>query len=390
MYGYRWLEVKRGENMALFDFKDFFKVNKEDYEAEAKDAQSLQDSIKEFNQQIPPNAALEMKLASFLAGLSKESDSNFEEGDFSGGEYSGTLQEQFWQYFTAAGFSKEATAGMMGNIQQESSFKPSTKEAGGPKEGYGLIQWSFERKTNLLNYAKSKGKTPDDSQMQFDFLLKEMTSGGNWTSKGGKYPYDKFKTTNDVDWATDAFCWAFERPKVSKANISGRKKYAKQYYNEFKNKEFSKDAQLTATKGSAPFGGGRGGFIKPAPGSIRSPFGYRIHPISKKRKLHGGLDISRGGKDIVAAAPGVVTKVTYHDSWGKYVKIKHGKMNGKETETLYAHMSKQLVNVGQKVNAGQKIGIQGETGAATGVHLHFEIYENGTRVDPSKYVDYPK
>lgn len=125
------------------------------------------------------------------------------------------------------------------------------------------------------------------------------------------------------------------------------------------------------------------GFIRPSNGVVTSPFGYRIHPITGAWKLHGGIDFGGYGP-IVAAQGGTVLVAGYHNSWGYYVKIDHG--NG--LQTLYAHMEAGSLTVapGQVVSQGQKIGIMGTTGDSTGVHLHFEVYESGTQVDPAAYV----
>ncbi|WP_192988011.1 murein hydrolase activator EnvC family protein [Carnobacterium mobile] len=125
------------------------------------------------------------------------------------------------------------------------------------------------------------------------------------------------------------------------------------------------------------------GFIRPSNGVTTSPFGYRIHPITGEHKLHGGIDFGGSGP-IVAAQSGTVEIAGYDSGWGNYVKINHG--NG--VETLYAHMVSGSLAVapGQKVSQGQHLGTMGMTGSATGIHLHFEVYVNGTRVDPASYL----
>ena len=121
----------------------------------------------------------------------------------------------------------------------------------------------------------------------------------------------------------------------------------------------------------------------PLPGYyyITSPFGNRLHPILKVYKLHTGVDIAGSGcngKPVVAAADGTVIVAKYNSAYGNYVVIDHG---GGIT-TLYGHSSKLEVTVGQKVKAGQEIMKVGTTGYSTGPHLHFEVRENGTYVDP--------
>lgn len=123
---------------------------------------------------------------------------------------------------------------------------------------------------------------------------------------------------------------------------------------------------------------------------ITSPFGYRIHPIYGTRKLHTGVDISGSGingKPVYAAADGVISVAKYDRSYGNYVIISHGTAtDGKYYQTLYAHMTRDTVSVGQTVKKGQQIGLVGSTGDSTGPHLHFEMRVNGGRVNPLNYV----
>lgn len=128
------------------------------------------------------------------------------------------------------------------------------------------------------------------------------------------------------------------------------------------------------------------------PYNITSEFGWRTHPITGLRNYHAGVDIARlnrqgdsiGGKPILAAASGTVDFVRSYDvgGYGIYVIISHG--GG--YQTLYAHMRKVLVKVGDKVDMGQTIGIVGTTGSSTGNHLHFEVWVMGEKKDPLKFV----
>lgn len=124
-------------------------------------------------------------------------------------------------------------------------------------------------------------------------------------------------------------------------------------------------------------------FIRPSGGYMTSEYGYRVHPITGVYKLHGGTDFGGGGA-IVASKSGTVVFAGYDSGWGYYVKIDHG--NG--MQTLYAHMvsGSLLVSPGQQVSQGQQIGTMGTTGSSTGVHLHFEMYKNGSRVNPTSYL----
>lgn len=129
---------------------------------------------------------------------------------------------------------------------------------------------------------------------------------------------------------------------------------------------------------------GSGDFIWPVPSSdyVTSPFGSRVDPITGEFSTHLGIDISGGlGTPIVATDAGTVVSTSVDGSYGIHALIDHG--NG--SFTLYAHMSSISVGVGDSVDQCQQIGGMGETGRARGVHLHFEVWQGGSRVDPLPY-----
>ncbi|MGM9612153.1 MAG: murein hydrolase activator EnvC family protein [Butyricicoccus sp.] len=125
------------------------------------------------------------------------------------------------------------------------------------------------------------------------------------------------------------------------------------------------------------------GMVWPAPsGSAGSGYGWRIHPIYGTRKFHKGTDIpAPGGSPVLAAKAGTVVQSYYSSSYGNYIVISHG--GG--LMTAYAHLSSRLVSAGASVSAGQQIGKVGSTGNSTGNHLHFEVYINGSTVNPMNY-----
>ena len=125
------------------------------------------------------------------------------------------------------------------------------------------------------------------------------------------------------------------------------------------------------------------GFHMPTPSTrITSPFGPRW------RRMHNGLDLKVNiGDTIVAAFDGKVRIVRYERrGYGKYVVIRHD--NG--LETIYGHLSKQLVEENQLVKAGEVIGLGGNTGRSTGSHLHFETRFLGIAINPALMFDFPK
>lgn len=131
-----------------------------------------------------------------------------------------------------------------------------------------------------------------------------------------------------------------------------------------------------------------GGFLLPVQGArISSPYGERIHPIFKTKIFHTGIDYAVPmGTPIKAANAGKVIYSGWYGGYGKVVIIDHGNCTGKPTTTLYAHMSKQNVSVGDNVVRGQVIGHVGSTGYSTGPHLHFEVRINGRHQNPNKFL----
>ncbi len=128
-----------------------------------------------------------------------------------------------------------------------------------------------------------------------------------------------------------------------------------------------------------------GGFTWPVSsgGRISSTFGSREAPTEGASTYHKGIDIAASsGSKVVAAAGGEVVIATYSASAGNYVMINHGS----GVYTVYMHMASLGVSEGQEVNQGESIGTVGSTGYSTGPHLHFGIRENGSYVDPQKYM----
>nr|WP_320131276.1 M23 family metallopeptidase [uncultured Holophaga sp.] len=130
--------------------------------------------------------------------------------------------------------------------------------------------------------------------------------------------------------------------------------------------------------------------VLPTAGYLSSSFGFRVSPFSKNNDesgkplgFHSGLDISNTlGTPIQATAEGTVEQAGWMDRYGNCVVLRHTD----ELETLYAHMSHVEVHPGQLVNRGDILGEMGQTGQATGVHLHYEVRLHGKPVDPKPYL----
>ncbi|OBG42122.1 M23 family metallopeptidase [Mycolicibacter heraklionensis] len=119
-------------------------------------------------------------------------------------------------------------------------------------------------------------------------------------------------------------------------------------------------------------------FVAPTQGAFTSNFGYRWGV------LHAGIDIANAiGTPILAASDGVVIESGPSAGYGMLVKLRHS--DG--TVTLYGHINRSLVSVGERVMAGDQIAEMGNRGYSTGPHLHFEVLQNGTnRIDPASWL----
>jgi murein DD-endopeptidase MepM/ murein hydrolase activator NlpD len=130
--------------------------------------------------------------------------------------------------------------------------------------------------------------------------------------------------------------------------------------------------------------------LPPTVGTITSHYGARIHPFFRGGgddnwfSHHTGIDFSNAiGTPIQATANGKVTFVGWQGNYGLMVTIRHSD----EYETIYAHLHRNFVRVGQEVERSHIVGSMGQTGRATGPHLHYEVRKNGVAVNPWPYLN---
>ena len=114
-----------------------------------------------------------------------------------------------------------------------------------------------------------------------------------------------------------------------------------------------------------------------------SPYGYRIDPFTRKRKMHSGIDFRASSDKVYAMMPGRVLKVGYDKISGNYVTLQHGSIT-----VSYCHLSQVLKNKNELVIVGEVVGVTGNTGRSTGEHLHLTCKIKGRAIDPSLILDY--
>jgi len=123
--------------------------------------------------------------------------------------------------------------------------------------------------------------------------------------------------------------------------------------------------------------------IWPIDGKLMGPFGQRTDPFSGEGAFHKGVDISAPtGTPVQATADGIVVFSEWESGYGRLVKVDHG--GG--IITYYAHLSKAYVQPGQELHRGDLLGAVGSTGRVTAPHLHYEVRNNGTPVNPYPYL----
>jgi len=145
-------------------------------------------------------------------------------------------------------------------------------------------------------------------------------------------------------------------------------------------------AQMRQTHGGYR-GTTNGLLIRPVPGEVTSPYGYREHPIYHYWGLHDGTDFGVScGEGMRAVADGTVISKYWSDVYGNRLYISLGTINGSNVTAVYNHATGYRVGVGEHVSQGEVVGYVGSTGWSTGCHLHFTILVNGNAVDPMNWL----
>lgn len=274
---------------------------------------------------------------------------------------------QIWAMAIGAGFTKQAAAALLGNAQGESDANPTADEGNGaPGFGYGVWQWTdssgaISGRVYMINLMTKAGISddPDTITAQFKLLMWHAPNGQWIATSAYPYTWTQFMNLTDINTAAQAFVANFERPRDPHPE---RTTWAQEWYDKFK------DLEIPASKG----------YIKPIadPITVTSEFGWRTSPITGAQEFHNGIDLVNGNPNtpIFASADGeviVAGDANYYDWYGNWTVIQHA--DGMYTG--YAHQSRVDVSKGQKVTAGQQIGLMGTTGPSTGEHLHFQFMD---------------
>ena len=259
-----------------------------------------------------------------------------------------------------------------GTVSKEEFINSTYKGVQGAR-GYGIAQWSTtDRKKALYEFAESwaaeKGTTFDIGGIDMQVAHLQETINTSYASL-------KESLIKEKDMVKACYLWIATYEKPSEKYSTWQEKAERDVRN------FAEDLKTECSVST-----GQGMFLWPCPSSksITSYFGNRVAPKAGASTDHKGIDIGASMcAQVIAAAAGKVTTVSYNSARGYFIVVDHGS----GYVTLYQHLSRQDVKVGDMVKAGQQIGAVGETGISTAPHLHFEVHVNGTPVDPLQYYD---
>lgn len=195
---------------------------------------------KRYSSRILNNVSLGVGIGGGLSGIIRRL--GFSAGG--GGLRIDATTRTVWAFFRDKGFTAEATAGIMGNMQQESGIDPTVNQnGGGPAKG--IVQWEGARFTNMKAFAQQRGKDWTDLDSQLEYVYKELRELQNvYWKKANCSGFEEFKNCKDAKNATYIFETAFER--AGKPNMEKRYEYAAYYYKAFAGKTFSYDSTVGA------------------------------------------------------------------------------------------------------------------------------------------------
>jgi murein DD-endopeptidase MepM/ murein hydrolase activator NlpD len=212
-------------------------------------------------------------------------------------------------------------------------------------------------------------------------LLMSLTAGGDADAA----PFAVADSAEVVDTPTGRAVALSGAISSGQAELARRRTEEARLRQEISRRVRTVPAVAAPARTVATVGGGRLG--RPLSGRLTSKYGTRFDPYYHVWQLHAGVDLAAPiGTPILAAAGGRVSRAGWYGGYGNYTCIDHGRADRQRLSTCYGHQSKLLVSPGQRIRAGQVIGLVGSTGASTGPHLHFEVRLGGRPVDPLPWI----
>ncbi|MDT2123633.1 phage tail spike protein [Enterococcus faecalis] len=306
-------------------------------------------------------------------------------GSGTGGTGSGTPPElttekeknawAVWQFLKSKGYSEQATAGILGNMEQESGIMPDIDEGGGGP-GYGLVQWTSpvageSGRAYVQRLLAQAGISGDYRNINTQLQLLDWHMHNGQYIPTSAYPYSvaQFKALTDIETATMAFEANFERPAVTHPE---RIDMAIYWYNKLHGLQPSNPTWMNPVRSSYTIT------------QEWDQIGWGTNVI------HGGIDIASvpagSTPPVYVARSGTVETVTYDGTGGNYVVIKHDDGYW----TYYGHLNSVDLAIGDKVTTNSRVGIMGSTGLAKGIHLHFEVWKGAQwqRINPRDVINF--
>lgn len=280
-----------------------------------------------------------------------------------------------WQFLKSKGYSEQAAAGILGNMDQESGIMPDIDEGGGGP-GYGLVQWTSpiageSGRAYVQRLLGQAGISGDYRNITTQLKLLDWHMHNGQYIPSAAYPYSvaQFKALTDIGTATMAFEANFERPAVTHPE---RIPMAQYWYDLLHN-------------------------LKPGTNKWVNPVRSSYTITQEWDEIGWGTNVIHGGIDIASmpagsmppvyvARSGIVETVTYDGTGGNYVVIKHDDGYW----TYYGHLDSVDLSVGDKITTNSRVGIMGATGLASGVHLHFEVWKGAQwqRINPRDVINF--
>lgn len=280
-----------------------------------------------------------------------------------------------WQFLKSKGYSEQAAAGILGNMDQESGIMPDIDEGGGGP-GYGLVQWtspvageSGRAYVQRLLAQAGIGGDYRNITTQLKLLDWHMHNGQYIPSAAYPYSVAEFKALTDIGTATMAFEANFERPAVTHPE---RIPLAQYWYDLLHNLKPTNPTWVNPVRSTYTIT------------QEWDQIGWGTNVI------HGGIDIASvpagTSPTVYVARSGTVETVTYDGTGGNYVVVKHDDGYW----SYYGHLDSVDLVVGEKVTTSSRVGIMGSTGLAKGIHLHFEVWKGGQwkRINPRDVINF--